>query len=150
MKQGKEQSAVDFMSGVDVKASRAGITGDQFRCVVVQGLLPYVRQFVITREGNDDNSLRKWLAVADAAAEPDSNVDISSAVKDIQRRLEEMGVQAAYPSNNNERDRSQSPHRVQFTVPSRSPSVSRDTSGRSVWLQPTESGIVPKATDRER
>ena len=33
--------------------------------------------------------------------------------------------------NNNERDRSQSPRRVQFTVPSRSPSASRDTSGRS-------------------
>ena len=42
-----------------------------------------------------------------------------------------MRVNAAYPSNNNERDRSQSPRRVQFTVPARSPSASRDTSGRS-------------------
>ena len=131
MKQGKEQSATDFMSRVELEASRAGITRDQLMCVVVQGLLPHVPQFVVTREGNDVNSLRKWLTVADAAAEPDANVDISSAVKDIQRRLEEMRVHAAYPSNNNERDRSQSPRRVQFTVPSRSPSASRDTSGRS-------------------
>ena len=100
MKQGKEQSAVDFMSGVEVEASRAGIKGDQLRCVVVKGLLPYVRQFVVTREGNDVNSLRKWFTVADAAAERDPNVDISSAVKDIQRRLEEMRIHAAYPSNN--------------------------------------------------
>ena len=63
---------------------------------MVQGLLPHVRQFVVTREGNDVNSLRKWLTVADAAAEPVPNVDISSAVMDIQRRLEEMRVNAAY------------------------------------------------------
>ena len=93
------------MSRVELEASRAGITGDQLRCVVVHGLLPHVRQFVVTREGNDVNSLRKWLTVADAAAEPNPNVDISLAGKDIQRRLEEMRVNAAYPSNNNERDR---------------------------------------------
>ena len=100
-------------------------------CIVVQGILQHVRQFVVTREGNDVNSRRKWLTVADAVAEPDSNVDISSAVKDIQRRLEEMRVNAAYQSNSNERGRSQSPRRVQFAVPSRSPSASRDTSDRS-------------------
>ena len=61
MKQGKEQSATDFMSRVELEASRAGITGDQLRCVVVQGLLPHVRQFVVTREGNDINSHRKWF-----------------------------------------------------------------------------------------
>ena len=45
--------------------------------------------------------------------------------------LEEMRVNAAYQSNNKERGRSQSPRRVQFAVPSRSPSASRDTSDRS-------------------
>ena len=59
MKQGKEQSATDFISRVELEASRAGITGDQLRSVVVQCLLPHVRQFVVTREGNDVNSLRK-------------------------------------------------------------------------------------------
>ena len=48
MKQDKEQSAIDFMSRVELEASRAGITGDQLRCVVVQGLLPHVRQFMVT------------------------------------------------------------------------------------------------------
>ena len=109
MKQSKEQSATDFMSQVELEASRSGIMGDQWRCVVVQGILSHVRQFVVTCEGNDVNSLRKWLAVADAAAESDPNVDISSAVNNIQRRLEEMRVNVAYPSNKNERDRSQSP-----------------------------------------
>ena len=36
--QGTEQSATDFMSRVELEASRAGITGDQLRCVVVQRL----------------------------------------------------------------------------------------------------------------
>lgn len=40
MKQGKDQSAVDFMSAVEVEAGGALITEDQFRCVVLQGLLP--------------------------------------------------------------------------------------------------------------
>ena len=40
MKQGMDQSGVDFMSAVKVEGGRAGITGDQWRCVVVQGLLP--------------------------------------------------------------------------------------------------------------
>ena len=87
MKQGKDQSAVDSISAVEVEAGRVGITREQLRSVLVQGLVPYVRQYVVTLEGNDVNSLRKWLAVADTAAEPGPNVYISSAVKDIQRRL---------------------------------------------------------------
>ena len=39
-----------------------------------------------------------WFAVADTEAEPDPNVDISSAVQDIQRRLKEMRVHMAYCS----------------------------------------------------
>ena len=130
-KQGKNQSAVDFMSAVEVEAGRAKMTGDKLRCVVVQGLFPHVRQFVVTREGTDANSLTKWLTAADAAAEPDSKDDISSAVKYIQRRLEELRVHAAFPSNNSERSRSRSPRRVQFSARSRSPSASHDVYGRS-------------------
>ena len=68
MKQRTGQSATDFMSDVDLEASRVVIEGDQLRCVILQGLLPNIRQFVVTREGNDVNSLRKWLTVADASA----------------------------------------------------------------------------------
>ena len=42
-----------------VRGKSCGHYGDQLRCVVFQGLLPHVRQFVVTREGNDVNSLRK-------------------------------------------------------------------------------------------
>ena len=76
------------------------------------------------------------MTVADAAAVPDPKDEISSVVKDIQKSLEEMRVHAAYPSNGQERESlrstSQSPtaHRVQFSVPARSPSASRDESGR--------------------
>ena len=80
MKQGKNQSSL-------VKTGRDKIAEDQLRCAVVEGLLPHVGQFVVTREGTDISYRRKWLAVADSAAEPDSKDDISSAVKDIQRRL---------------------------------------------------------------
>ena len=54
MKQRTGQSAIDFMAAAE--ASRADIEGDQLRCVIVQGLLPNIRQFAITREGNDVNS----------------------------------------------------------------------------------------------
>ena len=106
------------------------------RCVIVQGLLPNIRQFVVTREGNDVNSLRRWLTIADAAAVPDPKDKISSVVKDIQKRPEKMRVHAAYPSNGQRREspRSTSPsptaHRVQLSIPARSPSASRDKSGR--------------------
>ena len=99
-------------------------------------VITYIRQFVVTREGNDVNSLRRWLMVAVAAAVPDPKDEISSVVKDIQTRLEEMRVQAAYPSSGQGRESprstSQSPtaHRVQFSVTSRSPSASRDKYGR--------------------
>ena len=104
MKQSTGQSAFDFMSAVELEASRAGIEGDQLRCVIVQGLLPNLRQFVVAREGNDVNSLWRWLTVADAAAVPDPKDEISSVVKDIQKRLEEMRVHAAYPSMCQERE----------------------------------------------
>ena len=126
MKQKAGQSAIDYMACVELEARRAGIEGDQLRYVIVQGLLPNTRQFVVTREGNDINSLRKWLTVADAAAVPDPKEDISSVVKDIQRRLEEMRVNAAYQTEAKERvpprSASQSPtaRRVQFMVTSRS------------------------------
>ena len=102
--------------------------------VIVKWLLPNIRQFVVTREVNDVNSLRRWLTVADAAAIPDPEDEISSMVKDIQKRLEEMRVHAAYPSNGRGREsprsKSQSPtaHRVQFSVHARSPSASGDES----------------------
>ena len=85
MKQKAGQSAIDYMACVELETRRAGIEGDQLRYVIVQGLLPSTRQFVVRREGNDINSLRKWLTVSDAAAVPDPEEDISSAVKDIQR-----------------------------------------------------------------
>ena len=91
---------------------------------------------MVTREGNDVNSLMRWLTVADAAAVPDPKDEISSVVKDIQTRLEEMRVHKSYPSNGQGRESprstSQSPtaHRVQFSVPARSPSASRDEYGR--------------------
>ena len=64
MKQKAGQSAIDYMACVELKARRAEIEGDQLRCIIIQGLLPNTRQFVVTRDGNDINSLRKWLAVA--------------------------------------------------------------------------------------
>ena len=80
----------------------------------------YTRHFVVTREGNYINSLRKLLIVADAAAVPDPKEDISSAVKDIQKRLEEMRVHAAYPTDVKERvlpsSASQSPTAMQGTI----------------------------------
>ena len=124
------------MSDVELEASLTGKEEEQARCVIVQGLLPIISQFVVTREGNNVNSLRRWLTVADAAAVPDPKDEISSVVKDIQKRLEKMRVHAEYPSNGQERESpssaSQSPtaHRVQLSVPSRSPSVSRDESSR--------------------
>ena len=86
------------MSDVDLEASLAGKEGDQVRCVIVQGLLPNIRQFVVTREGNDVHSLRMWLVVADAAAVSNPKDEISSVLKDIQKRLKGMRVHAAYPS----------------------------------------------------
>ena len=44
------------------------------------------------------------LTVVDAVAALDPKEDISSAVKDMQRRLEEIGVHASYPSNVKERE----------------------------------------------
>ena len=61
---------------------------------------------------------------------------MSSVVKDIKKRPGKMRFHAAYPSNGQGRESpsstSQSPtaHRVQLSVPSRSPSASRDESGR--------------------
>ena len=82
---------------------------------------------------------------SDAAAVPDPKEDISSAVKDIQRRLEEMRVHAAYPSDVKEkestRSASQSPtaRRVKFIAPSRSSSTSRYDSGSSRSMSAEES-----------
>ena len=84
MKQRTGQSAVDFMSAVEVEADRASIEGDQLRCVIVQGLLPNIHQFVATREENDVYSLRRWLTVADTAAVLHPKDEISSAMMDIQ------------------------------------------------------------------
>ena len=145
MKQKAGQSAIDYMACVELEARRAGIEGDQLRCIIVQGLLPNTRQFVVPCDGNDINSLRKWLTVADAAAVPDPKEDISSAIKDIQRRLEEMRVHAAYSTEVKERvsprSASQSPTAciVQFMMPSRSSSTSRDDSGRSRSVYADES-----------
>ena len=58
MKQKAGQSAIDYKACVELEARRAEIEGDQLRCVIVQGLLPSTRQFVVTREENDINSLR--------------------------------------------------------------------------------------------
>ena len=80
MKQRTGQSAVDYMSAVELEAIRAGIDGDQLRCVIVQGLLPNIRQFVVIREGNDANSLMRWLTVADAAAVPDPTDESSRSM----------------------------------------------------------------------
>ena len=102
MKQKAGQSAIDYMACVEMEARRAGI-GDQLRCVIIQGLLPNTRQFAVTREGNDIASLRKWLTVSDAAAVPELKEDISNVVKDIQKRLGEMRVNAAYPTEVKER-----------------------------------------------
>ena len=92
---------------------------------------------MVTREGNDITSLRKWLTVANAAAISDPKEDISNVVKDIQKRLEEMRVNAAYQTELKERvpprSASQSPsaNRVKFVELSRSSSATRDDSGRS-------------------
>ena len=81
----------------------------------------------------------------DAASVPDPKENILSAVKDIQRRLEEMRVHAAYSTEAKERvsprSASQSPiaRRVQLVVPSRSSSTSRDDSGRSRSVYAEES-----------
>ena len=74
----------------------------------------------------------------DAAAVSDPKEDISSAVKDIQRRLEEMRVHAAYLTEAKERV-SPTARKVQFMVPSRSSSTSRDDSGRSRSVYAEES-----------
>ena len=71
MKQKTGQSAIDFMASVEIQARQAGIKGDQLRCAIVQGLLPNTIHVVVTREGKDINSLRKWLTVVDVAAVPD-------------------------------------------------------------------------------
>ena len=145
MKQKAGQSVIDYMACVELEARRAGIEGDQLRYVIIQGLLPNTCQFVVTRDGNDINSLRKWLTVSDAAAVANPKEDISSVVKDIQRRLEEMRVHAAYSTEAKERvsprSASQSPtaRRVPFMVPSRSSSTSRDDSGRSRSVYAEES-----------
>ena len=137
MKQKAGQSAIDYMACVELEARRVGIEGYQLRYVIRQGLLPNTRQFVVPREGNDINSLRKWLTVSGAAAVPHPKEDISNMVKDIKKRLEEMRVNAAYQTELKERvlprSASQSPtaRRVQFMVPSRSSSTSRDDSGRN-------------------
>ena len=81
MKQKAGQSAIDYMACGEMEARRAGIEGDQLRFVIVQGLLPSTRQFVVTREGKDIASLRKWLTVPDAAAVPNLKEDISNVVK---------------------------------------------------------------------
>ena len=80
MKQRSGQSASDYMSAVELEASRAGIEGDQLRCVIVQALLSNIRQFVVTREDNDVNSLRRWLTVADGSDDTGSQGrDLSSS-----------------------------------------------------------------------
>ena len=51
MKQKTGQLAIDFMEFVKIEAGPPVIEGDQFRCVIVQRLLPNTRKFVVTRDG---------------------------------------------------------------------------------------------------
>ena len=93
MKQKAGQSAIDYMACVEMEARRTGIEGDQLGCVIIQGLLPSTRQFVVTREGNDIASLRKWLTVSAAAAVPDLECG--------QRHPKTFGRDARQPSISN-------------------------------------------------
>ena len=52
MKQKAGLSAIDYMACVKMEARRAGIEGDQLRCVIIQGLLPNTRQFVVASGGD--------------------------------------------------------------------------------------------------
>ena len=129
MKQKMKQSSIDFMTSIEVEAARSQIAVDQISNIVIQGLKPNIRQFVLGKEIDDLPSLRKWIAVADTAAVSETRDDFAIVVKDIQRRQEEMKVSSADSKSNinsqYERERSQSPKRVQFAVDPRSPSESR-------------------------
>ena len=127
-----ETKDVDFMTSVEEEAARSQIAVDQISNIVIQGLKPNIRQFVIGKEINDLPSLRKWIAVADTAAVSETRDDFAIVVMDIQRRLREMKEISKCNTNSRyERERSQSPRRVQFAVASRLPSESRHGASNS-------------------
>ena len=115
-----ETKDVDFMTSVEEEAARSQIAVDQISNIVIQGLKPNIRQFVIGKEINDLPSLTKWIAVADTAAVSETKDDFAFVIKDIQRRLEDMKVSSVDSESNTnsryERERSQLPRRVQFAV----------------------------------
>ena len=78
MKQKMNQSSVDFMTSIEVEASLSQIAVDQISNIVIQGLKPNIRQFVLGKEIKDLPSLRKWIAVADTAAVSETRDDFAS------------------------------------------------------------------------
>ena len=153
MKQGKGLFAADVMSTVEVEIDRAEITENKLRCVVVQVYFPIyvnllwlvkVQMLILLGSGWRSSTQRQ-----------NQTRGTRSRQQYIQRRLEEIRVHTAYPLNNSERGRSQSPMIVTQSPVARRyvcnrhqlRATSRVAVGRYL---PTETGVASRARDRKR
>lgn len=60
-----DQSGLDFMTVAEVEAARCGIDGDVVKHIIINGLKPQIKQFILG-EPEDFEDIKKCVCVAEA------------------------------------------------------------------------------------
>ena len=89
LKQAENQGASEFITLVEAKGRRCGMSEDQIRICALNGLLPRLKSSVLNQEVRNLADLRKWASIGERAYAAGTTPHPDPALIDAVKRLEE-------------------------------------------------------------
>src|SRR6267154_346421 len=120
--QGESQTVENYFTDVLKKAQRAGLSEEQTRYSLINGLRKNIRQAVLQHEPEGVQKIKKWALVAESAGNDGETSDVLGIIRRMEKKLESMTVQEMGGANgrrsgsprvtfDTRRERSESPRR---------------------------------------
>ncbi|XP_069133378.1 uncharacterized protein [Argopecten irradians] len=114
-KQTSGQSVEDFITMLTGKGQDVGLSEDQIQQVVINGLKPNIRQFVLQNNPQTIDELRRWAKLGELTVsdENQQHQEVVAAIARLEDQLQALSVQATQTTWKNGRQQSKSSQQQQ-------------------------------------
>ena len=92
LSQNSSESVEKFLTRVEKKALRAGVSGEDLRLAIIAGLRPGIRAQVSVRKPESVNDIRRFGLEAEANEEPGGDLPTQEALKRLEAKLDSLSM----------------------------------------------------------
>lgn len=91
MKQEQNEKVLDFISKITASTMGLDIPQNQLKEIILQGLKPEIRQFILQKEENPNiSNIQKYAKMAEEVCFGSQNTTVMSAIERIEDKLQQM------------------------------------------------------------